>query len=180
MQTTNVTPFVWKDIELSEVIFVDGVPHTTRRAIGEWLEYADPQKAIDNILTRNPHIEEHTIPLNLRGMDGARDYETSAYHPIGFLLIVMESGQPRAHAMKAAVAEFVWRYAGPRKLTFKEVAELRKQRAALFAQVERCCDSFVLQGLMHDLREVSLDLGSPLPAETLLGVNPRQKALPGV
>ena len=180
MSIQTTAPFIWKEIALSEVVFVDGVPHTTRRAIGEWLEYADPQKAIDNILARNPHLEIHTIPLNLRGMDGVRDYETSVFHPIGFLLIVMESGQPRAHAMKAAVAEFVWRYAGPRTLSFKEVAELRKQRAALFAQLERCRDSFVLEGLMHDLREVSLDLGSPVPAENLLGANPRQKALPGV
>src|SRR5574337_1061440 len=96
------TSFVSGEIELSEVVHIDGIPHTTRRAIGEWAEYADPQKAIDNILARNPHIEAHGIPLNLRGMDGARDYETTVYHPIGFLLIVFESGQPKAHAMKAA------------------------------------------------------------------------------
>ena len=77
MSIQTTAPFIWKEIALSEVVFVDGVPHTTRRAIGEWLEYADPQKAIDNILARNPHLEAHTIPLNLRGMDGARDYETS-------------------------------------------------------------------------------------------------------
>ena len=180
MKEGNISTFVYGDIQLSQVVFIDGIPHATRESIGEWLEYADPQKAIDNLLARNSYIEAHSTPLNLRGMDGVRDYETSVFHPIGFLLIVMESGQPRAHAMKAAVAEFVWRYAGPRTLSFKEVAELRKQRAALFAQLERCRDSFVLEGLMHDLREVSLDLGSPVPAENLLGANPRQKALPGV
>ena len=50
------------------------------------LEYADPQKAIDNILARNPHPEAHTIPLNLRGMVCACDYEASVLHSIGFWL----------------------------------------------------------------------------------------------
>jgi len=34
-------------------VYRDGIPHATRAAIGEWLEYADPQKAIDKLLERN-------------------------------------------------------------------------------------------------------------------------------
>lgn len=172
--------FIWGAIALSQVVYVDGIPHATRAAIGEWLEYADPQKAIDNLLDRNSYIEAHSIPLNLRGMDGARDYETTVYHPIGFLLIVMESGQPKAIAMKQAVAEFVWHFAGPRKMSFKERTELLKLSRTLFADLGKTKDSFVAQGILTHLREVHLTLGQPLPDIKWLGQDIKQLALPGV
>ena len=171
------SPFVWGEIALSQVVHLEGVPHVTRRAIGEWLEYADAQKGIDNILTRNPHIEAHGIPLNLRGMDGARDYETEVFHPIGFLLIVMESGQPKAHAMKAAVAEFVWRFAGPQRLSETRRGVLMKLRLQLLDRLGTVKDAFVRTALLGDLREVSLSLGLPVPDVALLGKDARQLAL---
>lgn len=174
------TPFVWGDISLSEVVYIDGIPHATRRAIGEWAEYADPQKAIDNILARNKHIEAHGIPLNLRGMDGARDYETTVYHPIGFQLIVFESGQPRAHAMKAAIAEFVWHFAGPRKLSDRVEIDLRKLKRQLAIDVAMARDAFSQQILLSELREVSMALGTPLPDIALLGTDAKQLRLTGV
>lgn len=114
MSNTEVTPFHWGDIALSETVFIEGAPHATRFAVGEWLEYADPQNAIDVILGRNPHIKTHSVPVKLTGTDGKK-YDTKVYHPIGFLLIVMESGQPKAQQMKQAVAEFVWHFAGPKR-----------------------------------------------------------------
>lgn len=106
--TTQPTPFVWNEIALSEVVLIDGAP-TTRRAIGEWLEYADPQKSVDKILERNTHIQIHGIPVKLTGMGGARDYENRGLSPHRFP--ADRDGvraSPRAHEMKAAVAEFVW------------------------------------------------------------------------
>lgn len=47
----------YENIDLTEVAFIDDIPHVTRKAIGEWLEYTDPQKAIDNLIDRNPHLE---------------------------------------------------------------------------------------------------------------------------
>lgn len=180
MTNTEVTPFHWGEIALNETVFIDGAPHATRFAIGEWLEYADPQKAIDNILTRNPYIESHSIPLSLRGMDGARDYETTVYHPIGFLLIVMESGQPKAQAMKQAVAEFVWHFAGPRKMSFKERMELLKMSCAITNALGGTKDAFVRDVLIAHLREVHLALGQSLPDIARLGKDADQLALPGV
>ncbi len=134
MADTELAPFVWGSIELSQATYVNGVPCATRQAIGEWLEYADPQKAVDNILAKNLHIERHSVPLKLRATDG-KNYDTSVYHPIGFMMIVMESGQPRAKAMKEAVAEFVWRFAGPQDLSLTlglpVPAALRAQQLSL-------------------------------------------------
>ena len=179
MSTTDISNFIWGDIALSQVAYVDGIPHATRAAIGEWLEYADPQKAIDNILARNSYIEAHSVPLNLRGTDG-KNYDTFAYHPIGFLLIVMESGQPKAQAMKQAVAEFVWHFAGPRKVNFKERESLLKLRRNLINDLARTKDAFCQQALLADLREVSLACGLPVPDVAFLGKNADQLALPGV
>lgn len=177
---TQVTPFVWGDIALSQTVIIDGVPHATRAAIGEWLEYADPQKAIDNILTRNSYIEDHGTPLNLRGMDDAREYETTVYHPIGFLLIVMESGQPKAQAMKQAVAEFVWHFAGPRQLSTRTRIDLLKLRMALIDRLATVRDAFAKTALLADLREVSMAIGIAVPNAELIGVDVKQQALTGV
>lgn len=66
----NISTFKFNEINLSQVVYRDGIPHATRAATGEFLEYADPQKAVDNILARNPHIEAWSVPLKLRGTDG--------------------------------------------------------------------------------------------------------------
>lgn len=179
MTSNEITSFTWGGIELSEVVYLDNAPHATRAAIGEWLEYADPQKAVDNILARNSYIEAHSVPLSLRGTDGKK-YDTKVYHPIGFLLIVMESGQPKAQAMKQAVAEFVWHFAGPRKMTFKERTELLKLSRTLLNDLVKTKDSFVVQGILTHLREVHLTLGQPLPDLKWLGTDIKQLALPGV
>lgn len=180
MNTANqATTFSWNQIALSEVVMIDGVPHATRRAIGQWLEYADAQKAIDNILARNPHLENHSVPLSLRGTDG-KNYGTSVYHPIGFLLIVMESGQPQAHAMKAAVAEFVWSFVGPRKLSFREMDALIKRRADLRRELAGCAEQGAAQDAYGDYLHLSALLNSPAAPLVSLAPCLRQAALPGV
>ncbi len=180
MAAQSLTPFVWGEIQLSETVFVDSVPHVTRRSIGEWLEYGDPQKAVDKILERNPHIEAWGIPVKLTGMLGARDYETTVYSPIGFMLIVMESGQPKAHAMKQAVAAFVYQYMGRKPLTFREHDALQKRRIALLDRLGKTKDAFVQSALLSDLRDVSLALGVAVPDVALLGTDAKQLLLKGV
>lgn len=178
-EQNQVTPFVWGEISLSQTVFVNGAPHGTRYAIGEFLDYADPQKAIDNILARNPHIEAWAVPLKLRGTDG-KNYDTFVYHPIGFMLIVFESGQPRAHEMKQAVAAFCWHFAGPRKLTVKDEIELQKLARSLYNDIGRTKDKFAVTGLITMLRDVCLTLGTPVPDLAFLGQQVDQPALPGL
>lgn len=179
MSETEVTPFNWGDIALSETVFIDGVPHASRFAIGEWLEYEDPAEGIRKILNRNCYIEEHSVAVKLTATDGKK-YDTKVYHPIGFLLIVMESGQPKAQAMKQAVAEFVWHFAGPRKMSFKERTELLKLSRTMVNDLGKTKDAFVRDVLIAHLREVHLALGQPLPDIARLGKDYDQLALPGV
>ncbi|SEO63998.1 hypothetical protein [Nitrosovibrio sp. Nv6] len=175
----EVTPFHWGEIALSETVFIDGAPHASRFAIGEWLEYEDPAEGIRKILNRNSYIEEHSVPVKLTATDGKK-YDTKVYHPIGFLLIVMESGQPKAQAMKQAVAEFVWHFAGPRRMSFKERTELLKLSRVLLNDLAKTRDAFVQNGLVTHLREVHLALGQPLPDTAMLGKDAAQLPLKGV
>lgn len=174
----HITSFNWGDIALSQVTYVDGIPHATGRAIGEWLEYADPVVSISKVLERNPHIEHYSTIVNLTSVDG-KNRDTRVYHPIGFLLIVMESGQPRAQAMKVAVAEFVWHFAGPRTLSTKDEIQLRNQRINILSKLDKTANRFVREALLGDLRMVSLPLGIEVPDVLLLNnTNPDQKPLP--
>ncbi|MEN6082807.1 hypothetical protein [Chromobacterium piscinae] len=178
-KVAQATPFAFGEIELSQTVFIEGVPYVTRRAVGEWLEYEDPIRGISKILDRNLHIDAHSVVVKLTTTDG-KNYDTSVYHPIGFLLIVMESGQPKAHEMKAAVAEFVWSFAGPRQLGFRERDSLLRQRRQLVLDLTRLRDAFGRAALLADLRQVSLSLGLPLPDVTWLGKDADQLQLPGV
>lgn len=158
MNTLATLPFTWGKIELSETVTLNSVPHVTRRAIGEWLEYAEPKNAIAKILARNSHIELHSTEVNLSTLDG-KNRQVSVYHPIGFLLMVMESGQPKAQHMKVAVAEFVWHFAGNQGLRGRDQIQLRNQRLKILTMLDKSPTPFVRDSLIDDLRDVSFILG---------------------
>ncbi|WP_275098105.1 hypothetical protein [Sedimenticola hydrogenitrophicus] len=175
---TNTTQsFQWGDIALSQVAYVDGIPHATRQAIGEWLEYADSQKAIDNLLDRNPHIEHYSTPLNLRAVDG-KMRDVSVYHPIGFLLIVMESGQPKALACKVAVAEFVWHFAGPHGADTKERNAYIKEIERITDRIAGARNAMVYRQLVRMLEYYCHLAAWPQPDLTLRTTEIDQLALP--
>ena len=104
-------PFSFEGVRLQEACFIGGAPYFTRRAIGEFLEYPHPQKAIDNIVSRNPHISDlrWAVTLKLRATDG-KEYMSEVYDPIGLQLIIFESRQPKALLYKVAVAHLVYAY----------------------------------------------------------------------
>jgi transposase len=115
-------PFIYnQDVRLQEACWINDVPHFTRKAIGVWLGYSHPQKAIDNIIERNPYIDDDrwSSTLNLRGeLESGKGqnqtYERFAnirvYNPIGLQLITYESSQPKARAVKIATAHLVYAF----------------------------------------------------------------------
>ena len=117
---TDTTPFTYGGLKLRESLLINRVPHFTRRAIGELLEYAKPQEAIDKIINRNPHIRDFAVVVKLTTTDECshsklgceqrtrtREIDTEVYDPIGMQLIVFESRQPKAIEYKIAVATLV-------------------------------------------------------------------------
>jgi hypothetical protein len=115
----DFVPFNFEGIKLQEACFINGNPYFTRKAIGEFLEYPHPQKAIDNIVARNPHISDRSwsTALNLRVMqdtgDGTkygRELAMEVYDPIGLQLIIFESRQPKAIQYKIAAAHLVYAF----------------------------------------------------------------------
>lgn len=95
--------FHYGELEFSEAIMIGGVPHLTRRAIGEFLEYSNPQVSIGNLVDRNPHIFEFQSTSVVMSTDGKK-YEVFVYDPVGFLLVVMESDQPRSVRLQCLVS----------------------------------------------------------------------------
>jgi hypothetical protein len=175
--TYPIAPFVYSDIELSETVLIDGIPHVTRRAVGDFLEYSDPQKAVDKILERNSYIDDYATPVKLTAVDG-KIREHSVYNPVAFLLIVMESSQPKAQAMKVSIAKFVNHYAFcPEEITFKQQLELKKYRRTLLLDLEKCYDRYTQQGLLTELADVDSYLGRPSIDLKLLGKKPEQTDL---
>lgn len=170
---SQIQAFNWGEIALSQTVFIENIPHATGRAIGEWLEYDDPVRAMSKLLDRNSYIEHYSTVVNLTTVD-SKNRDTRVYHPIGFLLIVMESGQPKAQAMKVAVAEFVWHFAGPKKINFKQELELMKLQRTLITDLIKTRDSFGQKILSERLSRVCLELGQPMPDIALLGKDAKQ------
>jgi len=178
-KSTKVTPFTWGDIELTQTVMIDGIPHVTRRAIGEWLEYDDPVRSVSKLIERNQHVDHYSVVVNLTTTDNKK-YDTNAYHPIGFLLIVMESGQPRAQSMKVAVGEFVWNFAGPKGLDDRTWLAWFDRRMKIMEKMERSNNPFILKAMGEDLNYISQRLNLPVPAFVLLGKDESQLSLEGM
>lgn len=119
--------FSYEGIRLKESCWIDGKPYFTMRAIGEWLEYKNPEKAIFKIIHRNPHIKQFATPVNLTVVDEytkghsvpklgtessqrTREIEHEVFDPIGLQLIINKSNQPKAIAFQVAVAHLVYDY----------------------------------------------------------------------
>ena len=172
--------FTYGDIALSQAVLIDEVPYVTRQAIGEFLDYEDPIRAISKLLERNPHIDEHSVVVKLTTTDG-KNYETNVYHPIGFLLIVMESGQPKAKDKKVEVAEFVWHFSNPgtERLSPKERRLIQSRISTLTMQMSKTKDALVLTQLHKELRNLCDKTGEDYPNMSLLGQDFKQAVLPG-
>lgn len=110
----DLVPFSFQGIQLKEACWMNGKPHYTRKAIGEFLEYAgsQAQKAVDKIIERNLYIQQWATTVKLTVVEGGREVtrEIEVYDPIGLQLICFESRQPKAIAYKVAVAHLVWAY----------------------------------------------------------------------
>ena len=93
-------------LELSESWrAADGTPWFTRRAIGEFLEYAEPRDAIAKIVKRAPYIEDFAGVANLTTPGGL--HQVQIFSPIGLHLIVMEAETDKARRIKVAVAHLL-------------------------------------------------------------------------
>ena len=78
--------------------------YMTREQVGKALEYADPQKAIDNVHSRNfDRLDVLSVPLKLRATDG-KPYNTRVYTLRGVMEICRLSRQPKADKF----IDFVW------------------------------------------------------------------------
>ncbi len=175
---SKLSSFTYGDFALTQTVLIDDIPHITRQGIGEWLEYADPQKQIDKIIERNPHLEIHSVPVKLTATDG-KNYDTNVYHPIGFLLIVMESGQPKAKEKKVEVAEFVWHFSNPgtERLAPKERRALAARITTLVSKLPAIRDVLVLRETWAEITALCDKLGRPYPDITQLGKSVQQLSL---
>jgi prophage antirepressor-like protein len=74
----------------------------TGEQLGTALEYADPIKAISNLVARNPYLAdaEFSVVLKMRSTDGKR-YMTRLFTEDGIYEVAMLSGTDRAKAFRA-------------------------------------------------------------------------------
>lgn len=129
----NIIPFNFQGMALRESCWIDGRPHFTRKAIGEFLEYERPRAAMHHILARNPYILKYRTvvklttveasptvsnldtvggkqtTVNLTTVEGGRSVsrEIEVFNAVGLQCIFFESHQPKAIQYKIAVAELV-------------------------------------------------------------------------
>lgn len=176
----SLAAFQWGDIALSQTLMIDNVPHATGTSIAEWLGYVDPRAAISKLVNRNEYIKNYSVATTLVATDG-KSYQKIVYHPIGFLLIVMESAQPKAKAMKEAVAHFVFHYSeATRKradMTTSQILAITKTIVAIASQLASTKNAMVYKVLEARLLHLSDLIGDMQPDLSLLTKKPDQLAL---
>ncbi|MES9901091.1 MAG: hypothetical protein ABW168_00245 [Sedimenticola sp.] len=172
-------PFTWGDIQISQNVFIDNIPHATKRAMGEFFEYADPRLGVNTILNRNAYIEEFSVDVNMTSTD-SKKYDTRVYHPMGFLLIAMESDQPKAKLMKEAIARFVWHYAQPQETTTKERNSYIREIERLTILLSTTNDAMVYKQIESTLQYYCRLASWPMPDLAQLGQDPKQLRLEGL
>lgn len=174
----ELVPFQWGQIDLKEVVYIDGIPHPTKRSMGEWLEYGDQRVSINNILTRNDYIEAWGTDIKLISVDGKkRDHRV--YHPVGFQLIVMESGQPKAIQYKTAVALFVFHFVFGGGLTHDQRLKYKAHYLKACAALTSATDHFTKELILADIFDTCITLGARVPDIRRIGeaFNPEQLSL---
>ncbi len=92
-QVFKTTEAVW-DFSKKETIKMFRM---TRRGIGEFLtpESERPQKIIDKIIERNPHLRTDSVAVTVTATDG-KNYQVETYDIWGVYQICVESDLPRA------------------------------------------------------------------------------------
>jgi prophage antirepressor-like protein len=98
-------PFQFENIRFQEVCFINGNPYFTAKAIGEFLEYSQPQQAIEKIVERNPYIKPYRTAVQL--IKSERKKKDHIFDFIGLQLIVNHSNKPKALTFKLAIANFL-------------------------------------------------------------------------
>ncbi len=120
----QLIPFAFEGLTLKEACWLEGKPYFTRRAIGEWLEYQNPDRSIHNLTQRHPHINQFSVVTKLVTTDEYpkghsltnlmsesiirnREIEQRVYDPIGLQLIINKSDKPKAIKFQVAAAHLV-------------------------------------------------------------------------
>lgn len=106
----NLIPFHYEGMALKESCWIDGKPHFTSTAIGEFLGYIRPDIAIHKIISRNPYILQFRTLTKLVRVEGGKNVsrELEIFDPIGLQCIFFESHQPKAIEYKVAAAKLIW------------------------------------------------------------------------
>ena len=113
-ESTYLVPFNFQAFRTGEAVWsldkneLIKMFRVTRKGVGEFLhpESRDPQKIIDNIIERNPHLKELSIPLAVRGMTGQK-YVVDTFDIWGVYQIAVVSDLPHRNIFLQKFPEFL-------------------------------------------------------------------------
>lgn len=171
-------PFNFEGVRLQESCWIDKKPYFTQKAIGEWLEYKNPTKAINNIINRNPYIKTFSVVLRLGTTWGKQKIqkEHEVYDPIGLQLIINRSNQTKAIKFQIAAAKLVYAFiTGKLKSLYvpTDIAELMcfkggDERSAAVNKLaeKRGCSIFAVYGEFRKYRKTQ---GLPIKTNSKKG-----------
>jgi len=84
------------------------IPYMTSKQLGTALEYADPQKGVDNLINRNDYLKssEFSATLKMRGTD-SKEYETRVFTEDGIYEVTMLAKTEKAKTFRAWVRKIL-------------------------------------------------------------------------
>lgn len=99
-------------LDAKKAHWIDGKPHFTGKAIGEFLGSKLPELYVDQIVRRHRYINCFRTTIKLKSDDNGtgKMRNVKVYDPIGVQLIIFQSALPKAVSHRVNVARFVSAY----------------------------------------------------------------------
>lgn len=126
----------------------------TKKQIGEALEYADPQNAIDLIYKRNTaRLQQFSVTVKLTGTDG-KSYNTTLFNRRGVMEICRYSKQPKANLLYDWIYDIVEAYMdgelkSTKKISQPDFSNLSNEDAMLYILLKEEAQNKIIGDLIQ-------------------------------
>jgi len=169
---SSIIPFTFAAFTVRTQMDDHGSPWFNANDVCEALEFANPRTALDN------HVDQDDV-LKADIIDAlGRTQEANFVNESGLYSLIFGSPKEAAKKFKRWVTSEVLpalrKHGMYGKADLKSQIQLRNQSLTVLQRLQTCNDAFVKSTLLDHLRTIHINLGQALPAENLLGKDPKQ------
>jgi len=169
--TSSIIPFTFAAFTVRTQMDEHGSPWFNANDVCEALEFSNPWDAISR------HVDTDDL-VKREALSPGGVQLTNFINESGLYSLIFGSTKEAAKKFKRWVTSEVLpalrKHGMYGKADLKSQIQLRNQSLTVLQRLQTCNDAFVKSTLLDHLRTIHISLGQALPAENLLGKDPKQ------